>query len=339
MGADEVVLVGPVYKTAPPLHQAWLAFEEKSGGGQPARKFASALERQPVYAEECRTLHARMMAPGGRYHSLSEGIVKREFFIPSSNDEHRIPIVQLDSEEGVSSQPELVLIYYHGGGLRVGEADSEELSCRFLVKFGGHRVRLYSIGYRLLPLYAAEQCLSDAMDGFTAFRSDTAKSIIVGSSSGGQLASAVAQAAPDGSVDGVLLRCPVTADRASGPEYVPESLLAYHTSVSPSFVNSALGYLERDVPRDGLSRLPLEASTDELKNHPRTWIQLCSNDTLYSDGLCYAILLRRAGVDVKVAVETGWPHTFWLKAPELEQSFEAENRMVSGLEWVLAAGP
>jgi acetyl esterase/lipase len=79
----------------------------------------------------------------------------------------------------------------------------------------------------------------------------------------------------------------------------------------------------------------LEVPAEELTGHPRTWIQLCSNDTLYSDGLCYAVLLQAAGADVKVMVEEGWPHTFWLKAPELEQSYEADERMVSGLEWII----
>jgi acetyl esterase/lipase len=191
-----------------------------------------------------------------------------------------------------------------------------------------------------MPEYSASICVSDAMDGFDAVLkmvgSGGTKIIIVGSSSGGQLAALVAQKAGRDLVDGVLLRCPVTSDVFSGREYVPERLRDAHTSASDSFVTPLAGYMLRTLPRDGLTKMPLEASERELKHHPRTWIQLCTNDVLYSDGACYAMALEQAGVDVKVDVVKGWPHTFWLKAPELPRALEADMAMLDGLEWILA---
>ncbi|KAM5346809.1 hypothetical protein ACJ41O_009814 [Fusarium nematophilum] len=329
-------LAAHVLKTAPPLDPAWLEYEEEVKQRGPPRVFNSVTERQPIYAQECRESHARMTAPGARDYELSQGIDKREFTITSSLDSFDIPVLQLDLAGTQPQDPEIVIIYYHGGGLRVGEADSEELSCRHLIKSGEGRIRLYSIGYRLLPLHPASTCLSDCMDGFRAFQSQAPKTIVVGSSSGGQLATAVAQAAPKGSIHGLLLRCPVTADVPSGVDFIPERLRPYHTSVSPTFITSLNGYLERSVPRDGLEKLPLEATREELEGHPPTWIQLSSNDTIYSDGLCYALILKEAGVEVQVQVQTGWPHTFWLKAPHLAQALAAEREMVHGLKWILA---
>lgn len=46
-------------------------------------------------------------------------------------------------------------------------------------------------------------------------------------------------------------------------------------------------------------------------------------------------MLEEAGVEVKVDVVRGWPHTFWLKAPELERALEVEEEMVRGLGWLL----
>lgn len=324
-----------VFETAPPLDPAWLEHEQEVRQKGPPRLFNSVLERQPVYVQECRESNARMMAPGARDHELSQGVIKKEFTIPSSLDGFPIPIHQLEPENYEVSGSDVAIIYYHGGGLKVGEADSEELSCRRLVKSGVGSVRLYSIGYRLLPSYPASTCLSDCMDGFKAFGNQTATTIVVGSSSAGQMAAAVTQAAPKGSIHGLLLRCPVTADGPSGSEFIPEPLRKHHTSVSPTFITSLNGYLQRDTPRDGLDKLPLEATNAELEGHPRTWIQLTSNDTIYSDGLCYAILLRRQGIEAQVQVEVGWPHTFWLKAPHLPQSLAAEKRMVEGLRWLL----
>jgi len=67
---------------------------------------------------------------------------------------------------------------------------------------------------------------------------------------------------------------------------------------------------------------------------PRTWIQVCSNDSLYSDGVCYAKPLEEVGVEVRVDVVWGWPHTFWLKAPGLERALEAEREMLRALKWL-----
>ncbi|KAK1730029.1 Alpha/Beta hydrolase protein [Colletotrichum acutatum] len=259
---------------------------------------------------------------------------------PSSLDQFAIPILRFsDDTENDLIGDEIVVIYYHGGGLYVGEADSEELSCRRIAK-DLEGAKVYSVGYRLMPSFPASTCVTDSLDAFHHIRSlhpsSATKLIIVGSSSGGQLAAAVSQAVPRGSLHGVLLRCPVTSDGGSSLDYVPSSLWhAYTSPTSPSFVTSLLGVFSRAVPRDGLERMPLEAGTETLAALPRTWVQVCSNDTLYSDGVCYAMALAGAGVEVRVEVVRGWPHTFWLKAPWLARAVEAEEEMVRGLRWVL----
>lgn len=238
------------------------------------------------------------------------------------------------------THPKNVVFYIHGGGLAVGEADSEELSCRRILLSTDSSVlshiRVYSVGYRLMPLHPASTCLSDTLAAFRHVRSlhPSSRIFLVGSSSGGQLAAFVSQLSPALSISGVVLRCPVTSDAFSGLAFVPSSLRQYHTSASNAFVTLLSGMMRRNEPRDGLGRMPLEALTHELENLPPHFIQLTSNDTLYSDGICYAKLLKSAGVDVKVQVEIGWPHTYWLIGPELQASLEAEWKMLRGLEWV-----
>ncbi|OHE99366.1 hypothetical protein CORC01_05407 [Colletotrichum orchidophilum] len=320
---------------APPLDPAWLAFEEEAKAKGPKKTYASPLDRQPVYAEECRQLNAHMLAPGNPYHSLSS-VTVQPLTAPSSLDQHAIPVLRFSDKN--ANGDGIVVVYYHGGGLYVGEADSEELSCRRIAKeFEGATV--YSVGYRLMPAFPASTCVADSIDAFHHIRSlhsSTIKLIIIGSSSGGQLAAAVSQAVPRGTFHGVLLRCPVTSDGGSSLDFVPPHLRYAYTSPSlPSFVTSLLGVFSRAVPRDGLERMPLEASVETLGALPRTWVQVCSNDTLYSDGVCYAMALAGAGVEVRVEVVRGWPHTFWLKAPWLARAVEAEGEMVAGLRWVL----
>ncbi|PSR90728.1 Alpha/Beta hydrolase protein [Coniella lustricola] len=277
---------------------------------------------------------------------------------------------QSDEDAGLQQQqqqqePQTVIIYYHGGGLLVGETDSEDLSCRRLVKdsasFLPGGVRVYSVGYRLKPQHKAAVCVADSIDAFAHLAGRHQQQsqqqqgggrqpriIIAGSSSGGELAAFVSQhvLASQHTADesgrspplhGVLLRCPVASDSFRGPEYVPSHLREIHTSArDPSFQTTLLTRLDMEGPRDGLERMPLEVDDAALKGMPRTWIQVCTNDVLYSDGACYARVLRGAGAQVKADVVWGWPHTFWLKAPHLERAEKAEEAMLEGLKWLVS---
>lgn len=330
-----------ILKEAPPLDPAWLAYEDEAKLKAPKKTYASPLDRQPVYAEDCRRLNARMLSPGAPYHPLWR-VSTQNLTTPSSLDGFAIPLLRFIDEvmTQTTAAPKdegVVVVYYHGGGLCVGEADSEELSCRRIAnEIPGSTV--YSVGYRLMPAFPASTCVVDSMDAFNYVRSlhpSAKKLVIVGSSSGGQLAATVSQLAPRGVLHGALLRCPVTSDGGSSLDLVPSHLREAYTSASPSFVTSLLGVFSRAVVRDGLEKLPLEAAPEQLKGLPRTWLQVCSNDTLYSDGVCYAMALKEAGVEVEIEVVRGWPHTFWLKAPGLKRALEAEEEMVRGLRWVL----
>lgn len=332
----------PALKKAPPLDPAWLQHEREANLLAP-KPAMDPLARQPVYAAQCRERNGAMMAPGARDHRLAQGISTQVAHVPSTLDGHAIPILQY--ARAAETEPECcwTAIYYHGGGLVVGEADSEDLTCRRIIKdteafLPG--LRLYSVGYRLQPAYPANTILQDCADAFdfVTRRHPRSKVLVVGSSSGGELAALVTQRAPKGSFHGVALRCPVTSDAFSGREYVPEGLRGLHTSAwDRSFDTSLLGFMHRDVPRDGLEKMPLEAGEESLKGMPRSWIQVCTNDVLYSDGACYARILRDAGVEVRTDVVWGWPHTFWLKAPHLQRAFEADTALLEGLAWM--AGP
>lgn len=337
----------PTLPYAPSLDPVWLAHERSANLLAP-KPAIDDVERQRLYAAQCRQLNATMMAPGARDHLLSQGVETQLLSVSSSKDDYPIPVLQYDRVN--STEPKWVLIYYHGGGLLVGEADSEDLSCRRLVKdstpFLPGDLRLYSIGYRLKPHHSGSTCLSDSIDAFATLSTKThpsAKVIVVGSSSGGQLAALVAQYALHAGLPfhGALLRCPVTSDAAFQERrenaHIPSWLREVHTSAhDPSFATSLLGRLNSD-PREGLETMPMEVGNELLRGMPRTWVQVCTNDALYSDGACYARLLRSAGVEVRTDVVVGWPHTFWLKAPGLERALEAESAMMEGLAWVAGA--
>ena len=326
-----------ILREPPLMDKAWLEYERDAG---PRPTYSSIFEKQSRYAKDCRDLHRKAMAPGSRDFHLSEGVTTREFTVPSERDGFLIPVHQYRLVHGNSSGDlnETVVVYYHGGGLMIGEADSEALSCRRILKESGlESLTVYSVGYRLMPQVKAAVCLSDCLDVFNHLHRlhRLAKILVVGSSSGGQLAALVSQTVRPGTIAGIVLRCPVTSDAFSGPQYVPERLHSFHTTAwNREFATSLLGVMKRPIPRDGLERMPLEAGRDDLRGQPRHWIQVCTNDMLFSDGVCYAIALREAGVEVQLDVMVGWPHTFWLVAPHLEQALNAEHAMLKGLRWL-----
>ena len=218
--------------TAPPLDPNWLAYE-------PSLTFPhqdaslTPLQRQEVYATWCRGLTARQTAPKGRGHHLLSGVVKTELTVPSS-DGYPVPVMkytraqqQQQSAQSAEIQPEKVLILYlHGGGLYVGAPDSEELS---ILRILTHQplgrtitVTVLSAGYRLMPMFSAQTAVSDSVAVFEHLlrlrgtEAPLARVIVMGSSSGGELAALVAQGAAPGVIDGVVLRGPVTSDAFSG---------------------------------------------------------------------------------------------------------------------------
>ncbi|KAK4453354.1 Alpha/Beta hydrolase protein [Podospora aff. communis PSN243] len=337
--------------TAPPLDLAWLAHEASPDFPTRATNL-TPLENQAHYASSCRALTERMTAPGTRLHHLRT-ITKTSLTIPSQLDGFHIPVIRYSppspptnnhANPPQQNNPPITILYIHGGGLWIGEADSEELSCLRITHFlSSHHqstnIEVCSVGYRLMPRHPANTCLSDCLSVFSFLEEESSKKngklILVGSSSGGELAALVSQSAEPGELHGVILRGPVTSDAFSGMEYVPERLRGMHTSAwEKSFYTTLLGFMRRDVPRDGLERMPLEAGVEVFAKLPKTWIQVCTNDALYSDGVCYAKALEDAGVEVKVDVIKGWPHTFWLVAPHLERAWAADEAMLGGLAWV-----
>jgi acetyl esterase/lipase len=320
-----------ILERAPPLNQAWLQHEKEAGLLGPQPVFRSIEERQPVYAKACRDRNAQMLA--GRDKYLAEGIIVVDSTVEAS-DGHPIRIRRYTVESGIPNYS--LVIYYHGGGLRVGDLDSEDISCRRICKETG--VAVISIEYRLMPQNPPEKCLQDAYDAFNKICAASAvveHIYLVGSSSGGQLAAQVSQLALRGGqtpIRGVLLRCPLTVNAAEGGIHIPQRFRALHTSYTPSFETSLLR-VDENAARVNTSNLPLEA--ESFAGLPRTFIQVCTNDIYYSDGVCYAEALRQARGEVKIGVVWGWPHTFWLKAPQLERALEAEKEMIDGLRWLM----
>ncbi|TVY47222.1 Carboxylesterase [Lachnellula occidentalis] len=328
-------------KEPPPLDPAWLVHERTANLLAAKPNITDPIERQRIYSEICKARNTSLLSH--QDEALNDGIFIQDSFIKAPDENHAIPIrcySHLDSPHDLESKAaHNTIIYYHGGGLTVGDLDSEDLSCRRISK--SLQCTVYSIAYRLMPQHSADDALADALTAFHHIshprRPKNKKVVLVGSSSGGQLAAQVSQLARKSNddksgqsrIDGVLLRCPVTCDAANLPARFRDA----HVSMDGAWYTSLLSAPALTVENRTGEKLPLEE--EDLRGLPRHWVQVCTNDVYYSDGVCYVEALRERGVDVRVDMVVGWPHTFWLKAPRLERAVEAEREMVEGLRWLL----
>jgi acetyl esterase/lipase len=89
---------------------------------------------------------------------------------------------------------------------------------------------------------------------------------------------------------------------------------------------------------------------------PKTYIQICDVDILRDDEVCYARALQSAGIEVRLSMykvcywhlmlsfwkrgsnaQKSLPHIFWVYAPELDVSTQAQEDCVNGLGWLLSS--
>ncbi|KAF7870405.1 hypothetical protein EAF04_004150 [Stromatinia cepivora] len=344
----------PLILTHPPsLHPTWVSHIPHL---PPPSTSTSAHIRKSTYIQNCLNQNTLLLRTSLTH--LTENLLVTSSSIPSTS--HDIPTRLYTPSILSAPNSETLIIYFHGGGLYVGDLDSEDLTCRELAL--SLSLPLLSISYRLLPEFGADDAVSDALASFTYLSSvyPSRKFILVGSSSGGQLAATIALNAlreDEGKrILGVMLRCPVTCDATDNGISIPEEWKNIHTSMKEEFYTGILDKAavtkenrvrEYNMPLEVLAEMPRLAEGSKLVGVPKPgnakpeniktkwFLQLCTNDIYYSDGICLGIGLRDRGYDVKIRVEVGWPHTFWLKGMVLDAAQQAEMELVKGAKWVL----
>ncbi|PQE24431.1 atp synthase d chain protein [Rutstroemia sp. NJR-2017a BBW] len=330
-----------ILTTPPPLHPSWLAHIPSLPSPTPT---TDPLLRKRIYRENCLRQNTHLLSTSLSH--LTHNIHLTDSSIassPTNTPPHSIPTRLYQPASLPSTVPTThpLIIYLHGGGLQVGDLDTEDPTCRLLCL--SLQLPVLSLTYRQLPQYTADDAVTDALDAYDHICSiyPGRPFILVGSSSGGQLASTIAFLRPSPLILGVALRCPVTCV-ATSETGVPEEWKTMHTSMREEFYTSILGgAATTEENRVKRHKMPLEMLGEmrqlEKGSEGTKWfVQVCTSDIYYSDGMCLGVGLRERGAQVKIRVEVGWPHTFWLKGLGLEEAGRAEEKLVEGVRWILA---
>jgi epsilon-lactone hydrolase len=215
------------------------------------------------------------------------------------------------------------VLYFHGGGFRLGSVSSHrELIARIV---GASGCRALAINYRLAPEHRFPAPLEDALAAYRwmlgqGLRPDDIA--LAGDSAGGNLVLTTMLGLRERGLPlpaaGVLMS-PWTDLAATGETYISRAE-ADPIHQRPMIATLAKNYLgEGGDPRDPLVS-PLYA---DLAGLPPLLIQVGDRETVLADSTMFADKARAAGVDVELQVWDGMIHVFQMFGAELPEARQA----------------
>lgn len=214
------------------------------------------------------------------------------------------------------------ILYFHGGGFRIGSvASHRDLAARVADATG---CRVLAINYRLAPEHRFPAALDDALIAYQYLREQglrPADMAFAGDSAGGNLVLGTMLAARERGLPhpaaGALMS-PWTDLTASGASYQSRAE-ADPIHQRAMILALAKNYLGKDGdPRDPLAS-PLCA---DLTGLPPLLVQVGDRETVRDDSTELAARAKAAGVDVELQVWDGMIHVFQM-FPEIPQAREA----------------
>lgn len=246
-----------------------------------------------------------------------------------------VPVRCYEPASDGSDRPAVLVI--HGGGFIAGDLDTEDARCVRIASETGAVV--VSVDYRLAPEHRYPAAVDDC-DAALRWLSASAADLgvargrigILGTSSGGALAAAVALRCRDrAEVDLAFqaLVCPVLDDRMdtasmtfAGTPFVD----------GPSCASIWQLYLPEGHDRATTPADAAPARAVDVKGLPPTYILTAEHDPLRDEGLTYAMRLLEMGVSVELRNVAGAFHGFDALPTELSE--RAVGDLVAWIRWV-----
>jgi monoterpene epsilon-lactone hydrolase len=216
--------------------------------------------------------------------------------------------------------PDRAILYFHGGGFRIGSvASHRDLIAQIALASG---CRVLAINYRLVPEHRFPAALDDALSAYDWMLGPGLKPANIafaGDSAGGNLALAAMLALRKRALPlpaAAVLMSPWTDLAATGASYVnrAEADPIHQRSMILALAKNYLG--GQGDPRDPLVS-PLYA---DLKGLPPLLIQVGDRETVLDDSVVFADKARAGGIDVNLEVWDGMIHVFQMFGAELPEA-------------------
>jgi acetyl esterase/lipase len=270
------------------------------------------------------------LAPRGMIGPRTLRLIRALSGLQPSRSHDGVEVLTLGSGVGVRlhrpigvSQPAPALLWIHGGGYVMGNAQQDDRVChRFSRELG---ITVAAVDHRLAPEHPYPAPLEDCYSALTWLAAlpavDPARVAIGGVSAGGGLAAALALLARDrGKVTPALqlLAYPMLDDRSgTGPDNPNHRMW--------SRKSNRFGW--KAYLGDADPQVAVPARRDDLSRLPPAWIGVGTNDLFHDEDLAYAERLTAAGVPCDVEVVQGAFHGFDQVVPKaaVSQSFFASQ--------------
>jgi acetyl esterase/lipase len=217
---------------------------------------------------------------------------------------------------------DMAILYFHGGGFRIGSVASHRELIAQIANASGYRV--LAINYRLSPEHRFPAALDDSLTGYRYLLDQGLKPeniAFAGDSAGGNLVLATMltlRARGEPLPAAGFLMSPWTDLAATGASYESRAKAdpIHQRAMILALARNYLG--EEGDPTDPLAS-PLYA---DLAGLPPLLIQAGDRETVLDDSTILAAAARAAGVDVKLEVWDHMIHVFQM-FPEIPQAREA----------------
>ncbi|MFK7837864.1 MAG: alpha/beta hydrolase [Sulfitobacter sp.] len=215
-----------------------------------------------------------------------------------------------------STQSDITVIYYHGGGFVVGGLESHDDICAELCARTGFDV--ISADYALAPEHVFPACFNDAWAAFEAIAAARSGGLVLcGDSAGGNLAAAVAHHARgrvDGRIMGQVLIYPGLGGDQTKGSYITHANAPQLTMADLEFYAQVRS---GGMPPKGDPRYaPLQDA--DFKGLPPSVMITAECDPLASDGESYRDAIRAAGGQAEWINVAGMVHAC-LRARNMSQ--------------------
>jgi cation diffusion facilitator CzcD-associated flavoprotein CzcO/acetyl esterase/lipase len=243
------------------------------------------------------------------------------------------PATGRDGEGG----PHPIVVYFHGGGWVLGDAQSDDPFCRDMCRRTG--MIFLSVGYRHAPEHRFPTA---AEDGYAALRwiaehaaelggglgGGAGPLLVAGWSAGGNIAAVTCQLARDRGgppIAGQLLICPVTDCTFDRP--------SYNENATGYFLTRSLMYWFWDLYCSPADRTDPRVSPlrGKLSALPPAFVATCEFDPLRDEGIAYAEALAAAGVPVEQLKARGHFHSSFTMVDVVLTGVEGRAKMAEAL--------
>ncbi|UJP06680.1 MAG: alpha/beta hydrolase [Nitrosomonas sp.] len=213
-----------------------------------------------------------------------------------------------------TSDPQPVLLYFHGGGYCLGSLDSHDSLCRSLAALTPCHV--LHVAYRLAPEYRFPYAVNDAHDAYRwllaqgfAHGFDTSRMAVGGDSVGGTLATGITIMARDENRQPPVCQLLLYPCTSAWQDSESHRRLASGYLLEAKTLQWMFNlYLRTDADRADWRFAPLEVA--DLSKLAPARLVLAEYDPLLDEGMAYAGRLQASGVDTQVNVYSGMVHDF-----------------------------